>query len=193
MDLKDLNRFALSVKEFNTVNPIKSIKDRMNDKKTTGVEHPQPLVSIVLYCFNPNHFHFLVKQEVDGGISEFFKRLSGGYTNYFNLVHKRSGTLFQGRFKSNLVDNEASLLKIRPYVHVNNLMHEIPKEKEHILLSSKKEYDEHKFIIVDKKEALELLGFYGGDENFKEECFESVKFVRNERGLSSLLDEDLLP
>src|SRR3989338_4546624 len=124
MNKADLDRFALSVKEFNTVRPIGSIKDLMLEKKEdSGVGHPNPLVSIVCFCFNPNHFHFIVKQEVDGGISEFFKRLLGGYTNYFNLIYKRSGALFQGRFKSNLIDDNAYFLKIRPYVHLNYLFH----------------------------------------------------------------------
>src|SRR3989344_4823092 len=142
MNKADLDRFALSVKEFNTVNPIGSIKDLMIARKeVSDVGRPKPLVSIVCFCFNPNHFHFIVKQEVDGGISEFFKRLLGGYTKYFNLIHHRSGALFQGRFKSNLIDDDAYFLKIRPYTHLNYLIHDIPKEKLHLVLSSEREYD----------------------------------------------------
>ena len=58
------------------------------------------LVQIICYCLNPNHYHLLLKEIKDGGISEFMKRVGGGYTWYFNNKHKRSGTLFQGRFKS---------------------------------------------------------------------------------------------
>ena len=124
MNKADLDRFVLSVKEFNTIDPIGSIKDLMSsDVQRPERDKLQPLVSIVCYCFNPNHFHFILKQEVDGGISEFFKRLLGGYTKYFNLIHNRSGALFQGRFKSNLIDDDAYFLKIRPYVHLNYLIH----------------------------------------------------------------------
>jgi putative transposase len=147
----------------------------------------------VCYCLNPNHFHFILKQEIEGGISEFLKRLLGGYTNYFNLVHKRSGALFQGRFKSHLIDDDAYFLKIRPYVHLNNLVHDIPKEKMHLVLSSEKEYDNKKYSIVSKKEAEELLDFYDGNENFKKECLNVISIIREERGVTSLLDEDLLP
>lgn len=197
MNQADLNRFALSVKEFNTVKPIGSIKDLMFIKKedsgVSGVGHPKPLVSVVCFCFNPNHFHFIVKQEVDGGISEFFKRLLGGYTNYFNLMHHRNGALFQGRFKSNLLDDGAYFLKIRPYVHLNYLVHNIPKAKEHLILSSEKEYDTNNFVLVSEMEAKELLDFYGGNKNFKEECLNVVSFIREERGLTSLLEEELFP
>jgi len=199
MNKADINRFALSVKEFNVVKPIGSIKDLIFGKKEdSGVQHPnrskpRPLVSIVCYCFNPNHFHFILKQEVDGGISEFLKRLLGGYTNYFNLIHKRNGALFQGRFKSNLIDDNAYFLKIRPYVHLNNLVHDIPKEKKHLVLSSKKEYDTGNFTLVAKKEAKELLDFYNGNMNFNKECSEVISLIKEERGAVSLLGEDTLP
>jgi putative transposase len=196
MSKADINRFALSVKEFNVIKPIGSIKERLIDLRLSGVQHPtvsKILVSIVCYCFNPNHFHFIIKQEVDGGISEFFKRLLGGYTNYFNLIHKRNGALFQGRFKSNLIDDDAYFLKIRPYVHLNYLVHNIPKEKMHLVLSSEKEYNTDNFSIVTKKEAKDLLDFYEGNTNFNKECLDVVSMIQEERGLTSLLEEDSLP
>ncbi|MFA6257036.1 MAG: transposase [Candidatus Paceibacterota bacterium] len=187
---KDLDRFALSAKEFNSVVPIGSIKDKKHKKPAdSDVGRPNPLVSIVAYCFNPNHFHFILKQEVDGGISEFFKRLLGGYTKYFNLVHSRTGALFQGRFKSQLIDDEPYFLKIRPYVHVNYMVHNIPKERMHLVLSSEKEYDTKNFILVSEKEAGEVLEFYGGNENYKKECLNVVSFVRAERGLENIEDD----
>lgn len=200
MNKADLNRFALSVKEFNTVKPIGSIKEIIETRKnfSTPVVQPleeksSPLVSIVCYCFNPNHFHFIIKQEIDGGISEFFKRLLGGYTRYFNLTYDRSGALFQGRFKSNLIDDDVYFLKIRPYVHMNYMVHEIPESKSHLVLSSEKEYNTNNFNLVSAKEAQELLEFYGSNENFKKESLDIISMIREERGLMSLLDEDLLP
>lgn len=196
MNEADLKRFALSVKEFNVVKPIGSIKEKLIELRlntSSGVGHPTRLVSIGCFCFNPNHFHFIVKQEVDGGISEFLKRLLGGYTNYFNLTHKRNGALFQGRFKSKLINDDAYFLKIRPYVHLNYLVHDIPKEKMHLVLSSEKEYDTDNFVIVTGKEAKELLDFYGSNEDFKKECLDFVSIIRNERGLTSLLEDELLP
>ena len=194
MNIGDLNRFILSVKEFNKVEPIGSIKDEIiRRKEDSDVGRPNPLVSIVCYCFNPNHFHIILKQEVDNGISEFFKRLLGGYTKYFNLIHHRNGALFQGRFKSNLIDDDAYFLKIRPYTHLNYLIHDIPKNKLHLVSSSEKEYDTRNFSLVAEKEARDILDFYGGNKNFKKECLDVVDMIRQERGLTSLLAEDLLP
>ena len=151
------------------------------------------MVSIVCFTFNPNHFHFIVKQEVDGGISEFFKRLLGGYTNYFNITNRRSGALFQGKFKSNLIDDEAYFLKIYPYAHMNHLIHDIPIEKQHLVFSSEQEYNTGIFNLVSRREAEDLIVRYGGEENFKKECLQVVDMIREERGLESLADEDNLP
>lgn len=200
MNTADLFRFALSVKEFNTSTPIGSVRDRaklrrielLPDVKRLAIGE-EPLVSIVCYCFNPNHFHFILKQEVDGGISEFCKRLLGGYTKYFNTVYDRTGALFQGTFKSHLLKNNQYFLKIRPYVHMNHLVHDIPKEKINLILSSENEYDSGNFNIISKKEAQHLLDFYGGNENFKKECMNVVSMIRDERGKTSLLEEDVLP
>lgn len=193
MDNNDLDRFIKSAKEFNVIEPIGSIKDlKLKKQEDSDVRRPNPLVSIVCYCFNPNHFHFILKQEVDGGISEFFKRLQGGYTKYFNLIHKRNGVLFQGSFKSKLIVKEDYLLKIRPYVHLNYMIHDIPKEKMHLVISSEKEYDENNYIIVSKIEAEELLSFYGDNNNFKKESLNIVSMIKEERGELSLFGEEEL-
>lgn len=194
MDKNDLNRFILSIKEFNKLKPIGSIReyekgktdiDRLKDKNFE-------LVSIMCYCFNPNHFHFIIKQNVDGGISEFFKRLLGGYTKYFNIVHERSGSLFQGRFKSKLIKDDEYFLKIRPYVNINYLVHNIPKEKSHLVHSSCQEYDSLNFDIVAKEEAINLLEFYVSNKNFKNECLKVVNMIKDERGLDFLQEEEVI-
>jgi len=193
MDRKDLERFALSIKEFNTLEPIGSIQRR--EKSKTDIDRLKSqdnkgLVSISCYCFNPNHFHLIIKQTVDGGISEFLKRLLGGYTMYFNKVHKRSGVLFQGKFKSKLIKEDKYFLMIRPYVNTNYLIHDIPEEKSHLILSSCQEYDNLNFKLVTKEEAINLLEFYETNKNFKSECLKTVSMIREERGKKQLNDDE---
>jgi len=192
MNKHDLNRFVLSIKEFNINKPIGSIQSNLKGKTDLDRfrDKEGPLVSIVCYCLNPNHFHFIIRQEAEGGISEFFKRLLGGYTLYFNKVHKRTGSLFQGRFKSKMIKNDAYFLKIRPYVNTNYLIHDISPEKSHLILSSCQEYDKLNFNLVSKKEAMDLLEFYGSNKKFKNECLKVVCMIRKERCKKILLDED---
>lgn len=192
MNKSDLDRFVLSVKEFNIIDPIGSIQSSLKNKTDLDrlKNEDKQLVSIVCFCMNPNHFHFIVKQEVEGGISEFFKRLLGGYTKYFNQTHNRNGSLFQGRFKSKSLSAEDYFLKIRPYVNINYLIHDIPPEKSHLILSSCQEYDSLLFNLVNKKEAINLIEFYGSNKNFKSECLKVSHMVREERGKSLLNEED---
>lgn len=77
----------------------KNFKEKMGVRKgaghPAGCPAPQPsLVAFIAYCLNSNHYHFILKQLVDSGISEFMKRL-GGYAKYFNIKYKRVGSLFQ--------------------------------------------------------------------------------------------------
>ena len=79
------------------------------------------LVEVLAYCLMPNHFHLVLRQKSENGISSFLKRLLTGYSMYFNLTNEHSGTLFQGPAKSRLVDNEAYFRYIFAYVHLNPL------------------------------------------------------------------------
>ncbi|MCR4279763.1 MAG: transposase [Candidatus Zambryskibacteria bacterium] len=115
-DHEDLERFFQSIKEFNSVEPIGSIFENSFDKTKNKRDK---LVEIICYCINPNHFHFILRQLTENGISEFMKRL-GGYTWYFNNKHRRSGALFQGVFKSKHIDNDSYLRHVSAYVNLNN-------------------------------------------------------------------------
>lgn len=80
----------------------------------------EPLVRILAYCLMPNHFHLLVQEIVEGGISAFMHKLGVGYTGYFNTKYDRVGSLFQGTFKSVPVDNEQYLQYLLIYINVLN-------------------------------------------------------------------------
>ena len=79
----------------------------------------QDLVEVFAYALLPNHFHIVMRQKVDGGIARFMQKLCTGYSMYFNLRHGHSGTLFQGRFKSNHVNTDPYFKWIFAYVHLN--------------------------------------------------------------------------
>ena len=70
------------------------------------------------YCLMDNHFHLLV-ETLHANISESMKYLNGVYTQYFNWKHKRVGHLFQGRFKSILVEKENYFLELCRYIPLN--------------------------------------------------------------------------
>ncbi|MFH0929671.1 MAG: transposase [Candidatus Moraniibacteriota bacterium] len=122
---RDYLRFLTSMKEFNQVDPIFSLYwyNQQKRKSDVDVRRLQKLVDVVCYCLNPNHVHFILKQVMRGGISEFMKRLGGGYTKYFNHQYQRSGVLFQGKFKSAHIDSNEYLLYVSAYVNRNYFIH----------------------------------------------------------------------
>jgi len=76
-------------------------------------------VHIHAWVFMTNHVHLLVTPQLKGGVSKMMQFLGGRYVPYFNYVYKRSGTLWEGRFKSCLVDSEEYLLKCYRYIEMN--------------------------------------------------------------------------
>ncbi len=195
-DKKDLNRFIESICEFNQIEIIGSIREARKNKpapKALVVIFKEPLVSFVAYCLNPNHFHFVLKQLVDGGIAKFMQKLQAGYTSYFNIKNSRSGSLFQGTFKSQLVGSENYFNKIIGYTNKNYAVHDIPKSKMNLVFASDYEYENNNFKIVSKEEGKRILEIFNGSKNFKKHCDEIVSIVREERGKISLLEEDNLP
>ena len=77
------------------------------------------LVEICAYCLMPNHFHLLVREKEDKGISRFMQKLTTGYTMYFNKRHDRNGSLFQGTFKSRHVSEDRYLSYLISFIHLN--------------------------------------------------------------------------
>jgi len=76
-----------------------------------------------------NHYHLLLSELVEGGLTLFLRRLNVGYAKYFNERYRRTGTLFQGRTKKLLIDNDSYFLHILHYIHLNPLdMNEGAKE-----------------------------------------------------------------
>ncbi len=79
-----------------------------------------PLVRIIADCLMPNHYHLLMEEIKDGGISRFMQKLGTGYARYFNNKYERVGSLFQGPFKAILIENETYLQYLLAYINVVN-------------------------------------------------------------------------
>lgn len=79
------------------------------------------LVTVLAYCLIPNHFHLVLRQLADGGISKFASLILNSYTKYFNTRLERVGPLFQGTFKAKLIETTESFLQVTRYIHLNVL------------------------------------------------------------------------
>lgn len=159
-------------------------------KINNGVRNP--LVSILADCLMPNHFHLLIQEIKDGGISQFMHKLGIGYTRYFNNKYERVGGLCQGTFKAVLVDNERYLQYLLAYINVINpaeLIEPNLKEKgisdfkrimqfvEEYPWSTNQEYlDKRSSMIIDKSLLRELFGDSKRYKDFIEAVLSERKF-----------------
>ncbi|MFH0738970.1 MAG: transposase [Candidatus Omnitrophota bacterium] len=76
-------------------------------------------ISIFHYCIMNNHLHLVVWLEAESRLSRFMKQLNLCYFNYFSKAYDYCGHLWQGRFKSNLIDTDSYLLQCGKYVELN--------------------------------------------------------------------------
>lgn len=99
-------------------------------------------IEIIAYCLMPNHFHLLIKQKEEQGITKFMANFTNSYTKYFNTKHKRVGPLFQGVFKAVLIETTEQLIHLSRYIHINPVCSFIiqPDELEEYRWSSYPEY-----------------------------------------------------
>lgn len=77
------------------------------------------LIDILAFCLMPNHFHFLLRQLKDKGISKFLGNFQNSYTRYFNTRNERDGSLFLDQFKAVLIRTEEQLIHVSRYIHLN--------------------------------------------------------------------------
>lgn len=79
-----------------------------------------PLVRVLGWTLMPNHFHLLLQEINDGGISKFMQRLCGSMSRHFNTKYEETGSLFQSSFKSRTISDDRYLNWCAPYVMVKN-------------------------------------------------------------------------
>lgn len=118
----DYVHFLESMIFFNTERPSWSVNKKSLEDRPREEER---LVDVVAYCLNPNHFHMILKENIENGITTFMKKVSTGYAMYFNKKNERSGVLFQGRFKSVHIGSNDLLLYLSAYVNCNSQVHGI--------------------------------------------------------------------
>ena len=124
LDDEDRVRFIHDLYVFNDLNPtlnfILSGRHENNQKRDC-------LIDIHAFCLMKNHYHLLVSERIEGGISLFMRKLNMGYTKYFNEKYERSGALWQGKCRKILIQRDAHFLYIPFYIHLNPLDYFAPE------------------------------------------------------------------
>lgn len=193
-DQVDADRFFQGMQEFNRIEPIGSIYENsfLKNKKNQLGHSMSKLVDFVAYNLLSNHYHFILSPKVEGGVEKFMQRLSNGYTKYFNNKHKRSGTLFQGRYKVKHIDSDEYLLHVSAYVNLNDRIKELGHSMSKLhLYSSWREYvEETSQNFCEKGIILERFKNISEYKEFAEDSFLDIQNRKmEEKELADLLIE----
>lgn len=125
---RDYERFILTMFAFRDACSVQNITRIVKIKKPLEQRYAEteartgmgrPLVEVVGFCLMPNHFHFVLKEVMSGGISKFMQRISISHTRYLNKKHDRTGYLFGSGFHSIRITDNAYLLQLSRYIHRN--------------------------------------------------------------------------
>jgi len=117
LDHVDKNRFVKLLFVCNSKKPVifKQIQGLPLDK----IERGEIIVDIGAYCLMPNHFHLLIREKIENGITIFMEKLFTAYSMYFNKKNERTGRLFEGIFKAVHLNNNEHLKYLFAYIHLN--------------------------------------------------------------------------
>lgn len=175
---RDFQRFIMLLYLANSKESFR-LDDLLNENKFNKtfnevliLEKGEPLVSIGAWCLMTNHFHLLVKQEVDGGITKFMRKLGVGYSMFFNIKYQRRGALFGGIFKSKHISEDSYFQHLFGYLHLNPL---------DIKFSGWEK-------LVDKKHPKEWKDFLG---NYKYSSY--LDYVGIKRAEGKILNQNAFP
>src|SRR3989338_7591849 len=166
----DHARFVHDLYVFNDTKPAPDAYRRiMWDLRSPTSDTRKKLVDIHGWCLMGNHYHLLISERREGGITKFIRKLNIGYSKYYNDIHMRSGTLFHGRTKKILIERDAHFLHILHYIHLNPLDFLAGAEKWRMS------------GVKDTERALAHL---------KEYCWSSFKDYCGEKNFPSVIEKD---
>src|SRR3989344_263073 len=150
-DDRDRMRFVHDLFDFNDQAPAPHMRSPGKIGGFVNTRIRKRLVHIHGWCLMKNHYHLILSERIEGGLSLFLRKLNVGYANYFNERYSRIGTLFQGRTKKILMEHQAHFLYILHYVHLNPLDY---------LSGAQKWRERSKSSIKTARGALEYLNTY---------------------------------
>ncbi len=163
---REYKRFQKTLYYYQYAGPKPSFsKFSKSDLNSFKPDSTKKLVDVICYCLMPNHFHLLVRQIKENGISTFLSQISNSYTKYFNTKYSRVGPLLQGAFKAVHIENNEQFIHVSRYIHLNPIVSGIVKNLNSYYWSSYLEYiqETEGFCFKD-----EVLNFFSTKEKYQE-------------------------
>ncbi|MFH0937034.1 MAG: transposase [Candidatus Daviesbacteria bacterium] len=185
---RDYQRFLKTVKYYQIEGPKPKFSHFPN-LTVNRLDETKKIIEIVAYCLMPNHFHFLIKQSREGGITEFIRKVSNSYAKYYNTKYSRVGPLLQGTFKAVLIETDEQLLHVSRYIHLNPISSFLVKELNQYKWSSYEEYTTKSSTNLCSKE--EILGFFKNLKDYQQFILDQIDYAQKIEIIKhQLIDED---
>lgn len=162
-------------------------KEKLLSKLST---ESSKLVDILCFSFMPNHFHFLLRQKIDNGISKCVGNFMNSYTRYFNVRHNRDGHLFQGQFKAVRIETDEQLIHVSRYIHLNPYTSYVLKNLislETYPWTSFPEYTDETVKKICNTEM--ILSYFSSRKEYKDFVFDQADYQRKLENIKHLLLE----
>jgi len=181
LDKEDYEHFLFLMYVCNTTKSIELRNIGQN------FDRGETIIEIGAYCLIPNHFHILIREKTDNGISRYMHKLLTSYSMYFNKKYKRTGKLYEGVFKSIHANKDNYLKYLYSYIHLNpaklidknwkkNKTKNVYRLLEYVFsypYSSLKEHIDQKFKIINPSE---FPHYFKKPNEHKKELFEWLNF-----------------
>ncbi|MFZ5366006.1 MAG: transposase [Patescibacteria group bacterium] len=148
------------------------------------------LTEISTFCLMPNHCHFLLKQNVENGISTFMRNFQNSYARYFNTKYKRAGGLFQSMFKAVRIETDEQFLHVSRYIHLNPVSAYLIENDglENYQWSSFSDYiNQNRHEFVDPKD---ILSFFKTKNSYKEFVLNQAEYQKELQKIKHLTLEE---
>jgi len=155
-----------------------------NHELNLAASHNQ--FDILNFCLMPNHFHLLLSQANDDGVSLGISKLLNSYTRYFNTKYQRVGSLFQGVFQSVPVLSDEQLIHTARYIFLNPLVDHLVDKLPSYKWSS---YNEYFSKVISNPPVCNqemLLRYFDGHDSFQRFVTDFADFARSKKDMKRL-------
>lgn len=164
------------------------------ERKTSIIEvmkGMEPLVTIFAYCLMPNHFHLLLRQEKDSGISKYLSNFQNSYTRYSNVRHNLDGSLFLNQFKAVRIITDEQLIHVSRYIHLNPYTSYVVNSIDKLVSYKWSSLNTYLNIRNDFVETNTILDLFRNQREYKQFVLDQADYQRQLKKIAYLtLEED---
>lgn len=147
----------------------------------------ESLVTVMAYCLMPNHFHLILRQEKDEGISTYIRRATNSFSHFYNTKYRNKGPLFLGNFRAIRVENDEQLAHLSRYIHLNPVTGYLVEQPEDYVFSSYGYY-----LGLGKSKSIDpafILSLFPSKEKYKQFVLSRRDYQRKLAVIKSLVLE----